>query len=114
MWTILERLARLEERVDRLEADLANLTASRDQAQQDQRRYESPLETLAITWSPDAMQNTRIRNCLYYADIKRLDDLRRYSDRDLLRLKNFGQGCLRAVRAKLAELDNPTHATVSG
>jgi DNA-directed RNA polymerase alpha subunit len=106
----LERLARLEERIARLEAEIADLQAPIDQARSDQIRHESALETLAITWSPDAMRNTRIRNCLYYADIKRVEDLRRYSDRELLRLKNFGQKCLRDVRAKLAELDDPPGA----
>ena len=65
----------------------------------------SPLAQDSIAIAHMDTLPTRVHNCLRRAHIDTIGDLRQRSDADLLRLPNFGVGCLRAVHGLLNHLD---------
>ncbi len=61
-----------------------------------------PIDTRPVSSVPFSR---RVSHCLASAHITTLSTLRRLSDAELLAIPNFGQGCLREVRALLQRLE---------
>lgn len=58
------------------------------------------VEDLLAEVSPQQLQ-TRMVKCLYYAGYKTLDDLTHARKEDLVKIRNFGPGCIRTLVAAL-------------
>lgn len=54
--------------------------------------------------------SVRAIHCLRRADIKTIGQLREYSDEDLFKIRNLGEGTLREIKRALAELANSSLA----